>query len=121
MQNIGKYFENNKVKILGGDLTEGEWEYSRGTLWGPFEHIELRGAVKRVQPQTEESVKKLAETLGWGLAGMVVMGPLGAVAGAFLGGNRKQVCALIELNDDRKFLATMDSKIYQEILAASLS
>ncbi|MBZ0189687.1 MAG: hypothetical protein K8F91_25805 [Candidatus Obscuribacterales bacterium] len=120
MQNISKFFDNSKVKVLGGDLTEGEWEFSRGVLWGAFEHIELQGAIKKVQPQTEESVKKVSETLGWGLAGLVALGPVGALAGAVMGGNRKSVCALIELNDDRKFLAVMDSKIYQEILALSL-
>jgi hypothetical protein len=37
-----------------------------------------------------------------------------------MGGNKKEVCALCELKDGRKFLATMDSKVYQEILAMSL-
>jgi hypothetical protein len=120
MDTLKKVFNNNKVKILGGDVATGEWEYSMGTLWGAFEQIELRSDVKKVTPQTEESVKKLPEAAAWGLLGLLV-GPMGLLAGVVFGGNRKSVCALIELNDGRKFLALMDSKIYQEVLGMSIT
>ncbi len=120
MDTLGKIFNNNKVKILGGDVATGEWEYSMGTLWGAFEQIELRSDVKSVTPQTEESVKKLPEAAAWGLLGLA-LGPMGLLAGVVFGGNRKSVCALIELTDGRKFLAVMDSKIYQEVLGMSIT
>lgn len=123
MDIIGKIFndnENRKIKIIGGDLTEGEWEYKDGILWGPFEHIEFSDQVTKVSLQTEESIKKLSHSLGWGLAGLVAAGPLGAVAGAVLGGNRKQVCALLELKDNRRILALMDQKLFQHLMALSL-
>lgn len=120
MDSLNKLFSNNKVKVLGGDVASGEWEYSMGTLWGAFEQIDLRTQVKSVQPQTEESVKKLPEAIAWGLAGLT-LGPLGLLAGVVFGGNKKAVCALIELDDDRKFLAVMDSKIYQEVLGHSIT
>lgn len=120
MDTLKKIFDNNKVKILGGDVATGEWEYSMGTLWGAFEQIELRSDVKKVTLQTEESVKKLPEAAAWGLLGMA-LGPMGLLAGVVFGGNRKSVCALIELNDGRKFLALMDSKIYQEVLGMSIT
>jgi len=120
MDSLGKIFDTSKVKVLGGDVAEGQWEFKDGILWGAFEHIELYNHIDKISPQTEESVKKLSHSLGWGLAGAMVFGPLGALAGVVMGGNRKQVCALIELKDDRKFLALMDSKVYQEMLALTL-
>ncbi len=120
MDSIGKMFANNKVKVIGGDVAQGEWEYSMGTLWGAFEQIDLRHEVKKIEMQTEESVKKLPEAVAWGLAGSI-FGPLGLLAGVVYGGRRKAICALIHLKDDRKFLALMDSKIYQELLAMSIT
>ena len=34
MERVTKLFENNKVKILAGDLTAGDWEFKMGVLWG---------------------------------------------------------------------------------------
>ncbi|HEY9786047.1 MAG TPA: hypothetical protein V6D17_11635 [Candidatus Obscuribacterales bacterium] len=121
MGTFDKLFEEKKVKILAGDLDAGEWEFNMNTLWGAFDQINLQGEIKSIQLQTEESVKQIAGTLGWGLAGALAFGPAGMLAGIVLGGNRKQVCALCELKDGRKFLATMDSKIYQQMLALSLA
>ncbi|MBC7997039.1 MAG: hypothetical protein IAF58_03805 [Leptolyngbya sp.] len=122
MHKLNKIFEDNKkVTVMAGDLDQGEWEFSGNTLWGAFGQVELGGgAVKSVTQHTEESVKKLSTTLGWGLAGGLVLGPAGAVAGLVFGGNRKNVCVMVELKDGRKFLATMDSKIYQQLLALTL-
>jgi hypothetical protein len=104
-------FSNTGVKVIGGDLTPGEWKYETGILWGAFDQIQMHGHVKTIALQTEESIKKLPE----------MAGPVGLLAGVMLGGNKKQVCALCELNDGRKFLATMDSKVYQELLGISLT
>ncbi|MBS1992510.1 MAG: hypothetical protein JSS83_18430 [Cyanobacteria bacterium SZAS LIN-3] len=51
----------------------------------------------------------------------MLFGPLGMLAGLTLGGNRKQICALCELKDERKFLALMDSKVYQQLMALTLT
>lgn len=119
-KDLSKMLDNSRVKVVGGDVPSGEWEYKMGILWGAFEQIEMASELKKITPQTEESVKKLPEMVGWGLAGAVILGPIGAIAGAMMGGNRKQVCALIELHDNRKFIATMDSKVYQELLALAI-
>jgi hypothetical protein len=120
LNKLKKLVDENKVNVLGGDVQQGEWQFEGNTLWGPFEQIELNGEVKSVTMQTEEGAKNIAHTLGWGLAGGLVLGPAGAIAGMVFGGNRKQVCAMVELKDGRKFLATMDSKIYQQMLALTL-
>ncbi|MBS1957265.1 MAG: hypothetical protein JST89_23965 [Cyanobacteria bacterium SZAS-4] len=120
MQRLEKIFDNKGVKVLAGDIDAGDYEFNMGALWGGFDTIQLQGEIKSLALQTEESVKKVAGTLGWGLAGSLALGPVGMLAGLMLGGNRKEVCALCELKDGRKFLATMDSKVYQQMLAMSM-
>ena len=120
MQQLKKIFDDKTVKVLAGDIPAGDWEFSTGTLWGPFDQIELLGKLRSVELQTEESVKKVSETLGWGLAGGLIFGPTGFLAGILLGGNKKEVCALCELKDGRRFLAVMATRTYQQILAMSL-
>ncbi len=63
-------------------------------------------------------VKKLAGIAGWGFVGLVVLGPLGAIGGMLLGGNKKQVSFTAELDDGRKFMAVTDSKTWRKIAAA---
>lgn len=121
LDKINKMLDDKKVKVMAGDIPSGEWEFNMGALWGAFETVQLQGEIKSVQLQTEEGAKDIARTLGWGLAGAITFGPVGALAGLVMGGNRKEVCALFELKDGRKFLALMDSKIYQQMLALSLS
>lgn len=115
-----------KVKVLGGDIMAGDWDFNGGMMTadpasGNCECIVLNGAVKKLSVQTQETTKDLAKTLGLTIAGGVVFGPLGAIAGYFAGGNRKEVCVLIELEDGRRFLAAMDQRIYQQVLGFSMS
>ncbi|HEY9676913.1 MAG TPA: hypothetical protein V6C76_02840 [Drouetiella sp.] len=121
MQKLEKIFDNKTVKVLAGDVDAGDYEYNMNALWGGFETIQLQGEIKSLTLQTEEGAKHIAQTLGWGLAGSLVFGPMGLLAGLTLGGNRKMICAMCELKDGRKFLATMDSKIYQQMLALSMT
>jgi hypothetical protein len=121
MVDFKQMFSNTGVKVIGGDLAQGEWKYETGILWGAFDQIQMQGQVKSIALQTEESIKKLPEMAAWGLAGSMLLGPVGLLAGVLMGGNKKQVCALCELKDGRKFLATMDSKVFQELLGMSLT
>ncbi len=63
-------------------------------------------------------VKKLAGTAGWGFVGLVALGPLGAIGGMLLGGNKKEVSFTAELDDGRKFMAVTGSKTWRKIAAA---
>jgi hypothetical protein len=121
MERITKFFDNKTVKVLAGDLTAGDWEFNMGILWGGFDQVNLTTDLKSIKVETEESAKNVAQTLGWAVVGNLVFGPLGLIAGLTMGGNRKQVCAMCELTDDRKFLAIMDSKIYQQMMALTMN
>ena len=115
-----------KVKIVAGQgLYHGEWDFNGGMMTpdpasGEVDCIALMGQIDSLTIQTEESVKDLAKTLGLTVAGGVLLGPLGAVAGYFASGNRKQVCVLVKLKDKRQFLAAMDQRIYQQMMALSM-
>ena len=63
-------------------------------------------------------VKTLAGTAGWGFVGLVALGPLGAIGGMLLGGNKKEVSFTAELDDGRKFMAVTDCKTWRKIAAA---
>ena len=69
---------------------------------------------------TEENVKKIAGTVGWGVVGGVLAGPVGVLAGALLGGNKKQVTFTLELTDGRKLMGSVDSKAYTAMVASKM-
>ena len=120
MDSFTKIFDTKTVKVLAGDIPPGDWEFNMGVLWGGLEQINLVQEMKSIEVKTEESSKHIAQTLGWAVAGSL-FGPLGILAGLTMGGNRKKICAFIELKDERKFLAIMDSKIYQQMLALTMA
>ena len=113
----------SKVNVLGGDIPTENWDLNGSRLTRLFEHVELSGNIHTIEIQTEEKLKKLAGTAGWGFVGGVIGGlinPAGALvgilAGALTGGNKTEVCFVCELIDGRKFLAVADAKTYQKIL-----
>lgn len=114
-----------KVKVVGGDIPAGEWDFNGGMMTadpasGCADVISLMGEIKKLTIQTEESVKDVAKTLGLTIAGGLLLGPVGVVAGYFAGGKRKEVCVLCELKDGKRFLATMDQRIYQQMLGIQM-
>jgi hypothetical protein len=107
-------------KVIGGDyegyqITSmlGQISLSKG-----FSSVPLnKQNVDRVEIMTEESKKKFLGAAGLGIAGGLLLGPLGLVAGALAGGNKKEVCFACYLKDGKKFMAVTDSKLYQKIAA----
>ena len=81
----------------------------------PAAHIE------EVEVASEENVKRLGGTIGWGVVGGVLLGPAGLLAGLLLGGKGKKVTFICKLKDGRRFLASTSSKTYTEILATQFS
>lgn len=73
--------------------------------------------IEDIDVASEESVKKLGGTLGWGVAGAVLLGPVGLFAGLLAGGKGKNVTFVCKFKDGRKFMATASSKIYTELSA----
>jgi hypothetical protein len=73
--------------------------------------------VVEIDIATEESVKRIAGTVGWGVAGAVILGPVGLLAGLLLGGKKKEVTFIAKFNSGEKMLATTDVKTYKTLLS----
>ena len=126
LNKISDSFDWRKIKVIAGDLPAGDWDFNGGILTpdpatGRSDAIPLLGEINKLQVQTEESVRDLAKTLGFTLAGGLLLGgPIGAAVGFLAAGKRKEVCVLCELKGGRKFVATMDQRIYQQMLGLQM-
>lgn len=74
--------------------------------------------VEVLEIASEDNVKRIGGTVGWGAAGSILLGPAGLLAGLLLGGKKKEVTIVCKLKDGRKFLAVLDSGVHQKIQAA---
>lgn len=132
---VGDSLDWKKIKVIAGDLHPCDWDFNGGMLTpdpstGHAECIPLMGEIESLTVETQESVKDMAKTLGLTVAGGVLLGPFGALAGYFAGGDRKQTCVLIKLKETirakdgsmrhKQFLAVMDQRIYQQVVALSM-
>lgn len=113
------------VQIHAGDFRKGKASFSFGVFGGLFtdEHPWMGETIhgkelEEVSVATEDSVKRLGGTVGWGAAGAVLLGPVGLLAGLLLGGKKKEVTFVAKFKDGRKMLATTDAKTYTKIQAA---
>ena len=117
------------VKVEAGHIDKGAWQYSgmfgtsiltrASTKDHPWkgETINHGLELERTELLDEEKVKKLAGTAGWGVAGAVLLGPIGAIGGMLLGGNKKEVAFAAYLKDGRKFMATTDGGTWKKLMA----
>ena len=114
------------IKVIAGDIANDKWQLQPAMFGGfkmvrGFQSINLKKLVESVEVLTEEKVKKLAGTAAWGIAGVVLLGPLGAIGGMLLGGNKKEVAFACYLKDGRKFMAITDNKTWQKILSVKFN
>lgn len=113
-----------KIKVHAGDFLEGDSQYSFGLLILRTKEHSIIGEtipiteLETVDIASEESVKKLGETIGWGAAGAVILGPVGLLAGLLMGGKKKEVTFIGKFKDGRKLLASTDSKTFTKLQAA---
>lgn len=114
------------IKLHAGSFGVGAGYYGGGSLtlprpdlgFGRTESVAMP-MIKTVEIASEESVKRLGGTVGWGIAGGVLLGPVGLLAGLLMGGNRKQITFVAEFHDHRRFLGTADVATYNNLLAAT--
>ena len=113
-----------KIKIHAGDFLEGDGHFSFGIFTLKTQQHSFVGEtipiaeLDAVDVATEENVKRLGGTLGWGAAGALILGPVGLLAGLLLGGRKKQVTFVAKFKDGRKLLASTDSKTFIKLQAA---
>jgi hypothetical protein len=72
----------------------------------------LSSKIDKLELATEESVISIGGAAGWGVAGSVLLGPIGLLAGLILGGKSKDITFICVFKDGRKFLGTASSSVY---------
>jgi hypothetical protein len=112
------------IKVLAGDFLKGDGQLSFGSLTLKTKEHSFIGEtipvtnLETVEIATEESVKKLEGTIGWGAVGGLLLGPVGLLAGLLAGGRKKEVTFVAKFKDGRKLLASTDSKTFTKLQAA---
>jgi len=113
------------ISVLAGDFAKsvpgqymlGSIHLARDGAWTPTEVYIIRNDVTTLELANEESVVKVGGALGWGVAGALVAGPLGLVAGAVLGGRGQKVAFVAEFCDGKKVMAQCDKSTWTKMLA----
>ncbi|QBF27873.1 hypothetical protein EXN22_20110 [Pseudomonas tructae] len=110
-----------RLTVQSGDFLQGEGEYRNGSLTlktarspSPGEKIALTRITDLVLANLESS-RSLGGALGWGMAGALVAGPVGLIAGLWLGGKEEEVTFLATFKDGRKLMAITDKKTWSKI------
>ena len=80
---------------------------------GDTAHVELQA----IEIASEESVKRFGGTVGWGLVGATLLGPVGLLAGLLAGGRGKEVTFVATFKDGKRLFATTDSDTYKKMAA----
>lgn len=107
----GDFKKGKDHQFVGGKLLmKKQGKFFRETV--PLDQLET------LEVASEESVKRVGGTVGWGVAGGVLLGPVGLLAGLLAGGRGKDVTFVCKLRDGRKFMATAPSKVFTELSAA---
>jgi hypothetical protein len=116
----------SSIKILAGDFPVGGGSISNNVValprvgemrWAAHEYLKMAETLKSVEVASEDSVKRVGGTLGWGLAGVAVLGPVGLLAGLLLGGKGKDVTFVANFKDGRKMMATTDQQSFNKLQA----
>ncbi len=109
------------IKVLAGDLPKGNCNYQWGQLQFGFlkQKVISDTELETVEIATEESVKKIGGTVGWGVAGAVILGPVGLLAGLLLGGKNKEVTFVAKFKSGKKIFASTDSKTFTKLQSVS--
>jgi hypothetical protein len=111
--------------VISGDFPAGDAEFQAGsfTLKSPLKPSrELKipcSRIETLETAIEEVVNKKGSAIRWGLAGALLLGPVGLVAGLLLSSKEKEITFYAKLKDGRCFLATTDSDTFSKICASS--
>jgi tRNA_anti-like len=115
-------------KVIAGDFGEGKqgrvligslYKKSSQGFYMPLTGHIGTGQIETIEIATEENLKKMGGSIGWGLIGGLTLGPVGALAGVLAGGNKTTVTFVCKFKDGRKFLGSCAPKTFTLIQAAS--
>jgi hypothetical protein len=114
--NKGNYMAS--IKVLAGDFKSSPTRFDGTALHMLTDEHSFLGepyqldTLADIQLATEENVKKMGGTIGWGAAGALILGPVGLLAGLLLGGKKKDINFIGRFTDGKMFMATSNTKVF---------
>lgn len=115
-----------KVKVIYASFPYVEITASAHAVFISERVLQLRPEVilgnniESLEAATEQGVKKIGGALGWGVVGGVIAGPLGAIAGAVLGGNHRETAFTLVMKDGRRLIGTVETGIFNALVAQKM-
>ena len=112
-----------KIIVLAGDFPQCDGEYNLGTLTlkttlkPRLGKSFLVSEFKDLTVENTDSNKNIKSAIGFGIAGAMLLGPVGAILGYLLAGQNTEVTFLATLKGGQTLLAATDSDTYQDISA----
>jgi hypothetical protein len=112
------------INVHGGSFPAGVGVFEAGSLRLKTEAHRVVGEkipmelVDSVQAATQDNVKRMAGSAGWGIVGGLALGPVGALAGVLAGGNKTEITFLCLFRDERQFVGTTDISTYATLAGA---
>jgi len=110
-----------RIDIHAGDFKQGnDSQYVHGNFLmkksGAFLREKIPSSqIEKVEMASEEAVISAGGAAGWGLAGSILLGPVGLIAGLILGGKGKDITFVCKFKDGRKFLGTASAGVFNEL------
>lgn len=114
----------SKITLLAGDFGKARGARFGGGCflftYGLFKSETVKATeLEELEVASEESLKRLGGTLGWGIVGGLALGGVGALAGLLVGGRAKEVTFVAKFKDGRKLMATVEAPTFKAIQAAT--
>lgn len=110
----GDFATNRKAIFTSGMFSMPD----KDDIWAWKMHRYMANDVEEIAQASEENVKRIGGTIGWGAAGGLILGPVGLLAGLLAGGRKKEVTFIVKFKDGKKALCTADNKIYTKMMAS---
>lgn len=119
----------NMMKLLSGDWPADSPVVIKKSFTGSIKGIMFQkglfsydtipmSEIKIAELVTAENSMSIGKKLGWGIAGAVLLGPIGAIIGGVAGGNSKTRIVAVSFSDGRKALIKGSAKEVEPLIAA---
>jgi len=113
----------SKITVISGDFLAGDAEFQSGLFIlksAVKPSLEIKIPISKLEileTATEEIVNKKGSAIRWSLAGALLLGPVGLVAGWWLCDKEKEITFYAKFKDGRSLLATTDINTYSKLSA----